>query len=96
MAMYLKPMTKNIQCDKVDSVFVLISCDHNLVSDVTLGLSLLPTVSEVKRVDGLYDLFVKLKPSDVEKTKQVIANKIRSMNGVRTCLTLIGNNGFLG
>ena len=92
--MPLKPITVYVEHHEIKSTFVLISSENTLTSHVFAELLEIPMVSEVKKVDGLYDLFVELKSDSVDKIKQTIAYKIRSIEGVRTCLTLFEINAY--
>ena len=45
-------------------------------------------MSDVKQVEGIYDVVIRLDSSSFDEIKKVIVEKIRTVDGVRTCLTL--------
>jgi len=53
-----------------------------------------PEVVEAWSVYGVYDLVVKIKAENPEKLKQIVIERIRKIDGVRSTLTLIPIEGF--
>ena len=45
-------------------------------------------VSDIKQVEGIYDIVIRLNSSSFDEIKKVIVENIRTVEGVRTCLTL--------
>ncbi|MEM1524594.1 MAG: Lrp/AsnC ligand binding domain-containing protein [Nitrososphaerales archaeon] len=69
--------------------FVLINCELGLEKDILHSLSNLKGVEEVHLVYGVHDIIVKVKSEALEELKDIIINKIRKMNGIRSTSTLI-------
>jgi DNA-binding Lrp family transcriptional regulator len=74
--------------------YVLINCDLGTEDGVIKELKSVSGVSEVKGVFGVYDVIAKVNASSENDIKKVIA-KIRSMNGIKSSLTMmvIGGQG---
>ena len=70
--------------------FVLLMCDHRAADSVMEKICSLSTVTSVRKVDGMYDLLVVMRSESTQRIRQTIADKIRTIDGVRTCLTLFG------
>ena len=98
MALSLKPVFETIElghkiCDRDGRScpsFVLLVCDHHATDSVMEKICSLSTVTSVRKVEGLYDLLVVIRSESTQRIKQTIADKIRTIDGVRTCLTLFG------
>ena len=90
--LFLQSLTKNDQhIAKSNPSFVLVISDsdkrtHKIIEKI----SKIDLVSQVVQVEGMYDLVVRIESDSVDKIKHVIANKIRHIDGVRTCLSLFG------
>ena len=90
--LFLQSLTKNDHIvTKSNPSFVLVSSDsdkhaHKIIEKI----SKIDLVSQVVQVEGMYDLVVRIESDSVDKIKDVIANKIRHIDGVRTCLSLFG------
>jgi DNA-binding Lrp family transcriptional regulator len=69
--------------------YVLINCESGSESIIIRELKRLSQVVEVSKVDGSYDLIVKVTADTVDKVKEVISLKIRGFEQIRTTLTLI-------
>ena len=77
---------------KSDPSFVLVSSDMQSVEKIKERISKISLVSEVIEVTGMYDLVIKIESSISRDVKDVIAKKIRNIDGVRTCLSLFGTD----
>ena len=82
--------SKSHSHSKSDPSFVLVSSDMQSIKKIKEKISKIPLVSEVIDVAGMYDLVVKIESDSSKEIKDVIANKIRNVDGVRTCLSLFG------
>jgi hypothetical protein len=51
---------------------------------------LISAVSDVKQVDGCYDVIVCIEAESHHTIKQIITEKIRLIDGIRACITLPG------
>ena len=76
--------------NKSNPSFVLISSDMSDNEKIKDEISKMPLVSDVIEVRGTYDLVVKIESDSSNEIKGIIGNKIRSVEGVRTCLSLFG------
>ena len=71
----------------MQQAFVLLTCDENLADAVIEEIRSIPTVSQVDRVQGMYDILVRLNATK-EIMKETIRTKLRYVEGVRSVLTL--------
>lgn len=69
--------------------FVLINTDTGSEDGVSGELSKIEEVKEIYGVYGVYDLVVKVEAENLQQLKDVISNKIRSLDNVRSTLTMI-------
>jgi DNA-binding Lrp family transcriptional regulator len=74
--------------EMLDTTFVLLSCEQKMVASVIEKIKMIPTVSDVQQVDGCYDVVVCLKAESHHAINHIIAEKIRLIDGIRTCITL--------
>ena len=74
--------------------FVLLSCEKNAIESILKKIRVISIVSDVKQVEGMYDVVIRLDSTSFEEIKKVIVKKIRIMDGVRTCITLEGARSF--
>ena len=68
--------------------YVLINCDLGTEDRVIKELKSISGVSEVKGVFGVYDMITKVNANSESDIKKMIA-KIRSMNGIKSSLTMM-------
>ena len=68
--------------------YVLINCDLGTEDRVIKELKSISGVSEVKGVFGVYDMITKVNATSESDIKKMIA-KIRSMNGIKSSLTMM-------
>ncbi len=73
--------------DLLNAAFVLINAELGV--DIAKDLKGIPEAKQVYGVYGVYDYVVRLEADTMEKLKDVITNKIRRMNGVRSTLTMM-------
>jgi len=71
----------------LNAAFVLINAELGV--DIAKDLKGIPEAKQVYGVYGVYDYVVRLEADTMEKLKDVITNKIRRMNGVRSTLTMM-------
>ena len=69
--------------------YVLISCDMGDKKMIVNELEKIDTVKEIIRVIGSYEIIVKLEDQSSNNTKNTISSKIRTINRIRTTLTLL-------
>lgn len=73
-----------------DPTFVLISSDIKGVERIKKQISKIPVVSDLTEVAGMYDLIIRIESNSPSEIKDIIANKIRSIDDVRSCMSLFG------
>ena len=69
--------------------YVLINTEMGSEAKVTKDLNKIEEVKEVYGVYGVYELVVMVEAETVEKLKTVISDSIRTLENVRTTLTMI-------
>ena len=69
--------------------YVLINTDMGSEAKVTNDLNKIEEVKEVYAVYGVYDLIVRIEAETMEKLKTAISDSIRTIENVRTTLTMI-------
>jgi len=69
--------------------YVLLNSELGQDSTVETSLKDVPEVKEVYAVYGVYDFIVKLETVGMSEMKDIITNKIRRIQNVRSSLTLI-------
>jgi DNA-binding Lrp family transcriptional regulator len=69
--------------------FVLINVESGAEDDVLNALKTIKNVEESYFSYGVYDVIAKIKAETMEKLKEMVTNRIRSLDQVRSTLTLI-------
>ena len=69
--------------------YVLLNSKLGQDSTIETDLKDVPEVKEVYAVYGVYDFIVKLEAVGMSELKDIITNKIRRIQNVRSSLTLI-------
>ncbi len=69
--------------------YVLINTDMGSEEKVTNDLNKVEEVKEVYGVYGVYDLVVRVEAETMEKLKTAISDSIRTLENVRSTLTMI-------
>jgi DNA-binding Lrp family transcriptional regulator len=69
--------------------YIMINTEVGLEKKVTNDLNKIEEVKEVYGVYGVYDLIVKVEAETVEKLKMAISDSIRTIENIRTTLTMI-------
>ena len=69
--------------------YVLINTDMGSEERVTNDLNKVEEVTKVYGVYGVYDLVVRVEAETMEKLKKVISDSIRTVENVRSTLTMI-------
>jgi len=72
----------------------LLSCEKNETKPILEKIRLIPIVSDIKQVEGMYDVVIRLDSASIAEIERIIVKKIRMMYGVRTCITLQGAKSF--
>jgi DNA-binding Lrp family transcriptional regulator len=74
---------------KMPRAYVLLNVESGSEDNVLKQLREISIVEEAYVSYGVYDLIVKVKADTMEQMKETISHKIRSINSVRSTLTLI-------
>jgi len=69
--------------------FLLISAEIGREKDVASELESIPNVKEVHVTYGVYDVIAKVEAESPEKLKETITNKIRSLEHIKSTLTMV-------
>jgi DNA-binding Lrp family transcriptional regulator len=69
--------------------FVLINVESGAEDDVLNALKKIKNIEESYFSYGVYDIITKIKAETMEKLKEMVTKKIRSLDQVRSTLTLI-------
>jgi DNA-binding Lrp family transcriptional regulator len=74
---------------KVPKAYVLINLESGSEEQVIAQLKKIQGVHETYLSYGVYDLIVKVEAENMEKLKESVTHKIRTISQVRSTLTLI-------
>jgi DNA-binding Lrp family transcriptional regulator len=77
------------EIDKMPRAFVLINVESGSEDEVLKELKKIEGVEEAYFSYGVYDLITKIKADTMENLKDMVTRRIRSLNKVRSTLTLI-------
>jgi len=69
--------------------YVLINVESGGEDEVLIALEKINYVEESYFSYGVYDIIIKVKAESMQKLKEMVTSKIRSLNQVRSTLTLI-------
>ncbi len=69
--------------------YVLINTEMGRENDVLQALKQIPNVVEAYAIYGVYDVIAKVEADSLEKVKEVISNRIRRIEYVRSTLSMI-------
>ncbi len=69
--------------------FVLINTDMGADTEVSDALRKIDEVKEVYGVYGVYDIVVRVEAETLQQLKDTISSKIRTLENVRSTLTMI-------
>jgi DNA-binding Lrp family transcriptional regulator len=76
------------------TVFVLISTELGEEEILLKQIRSISNVKEAHIVCGVYDMVVKVEAENMDKLKGLVTRKIRSLNEVRSTITLTVAEGF--
>lgn len=69
--------------------FVMMNAEVGLEAEVLKELKKIADVKEAYFVYGVYDIVAKVEAETMKELREVIASKIRGIDGVRSTLTMI-------
>jgi DNA-binding Lrp family transcriptional regulator len=74
------------------AAYVLVLCDFSCPDyEIVSQLSKLPCVTEVNRVDGPYDIIVKLSDDNTDMIEESIGKRMTRIGGIESTLTLMAD-----
>jgi DNA-binding Lrp family transcriptional regulator len=72
------------------TAYVLILFDYSHPEiEIMSQLSKLPCITEVNRIDGPYDIIVKLSDDDIDAIRESIGRDMTRIRGIQSTVTLI-------
>ena len=78
------------------TAYVLVLCDYSYSEyEIMRQLSKLPYIIEVNRVDGPYDIIVKLSGGDMNAIKESIGRHMTRIRGIQSTITLMAEEWLL-
>jgi len=69
--------------------FVLLNIDRGCVQEVCRNVKSIPEVRNAYTLGGVFDLIIEIESNDVNCLKEIIQKRIRSLETVRSTLTMI-------
>ncbi len=69
--------------------FVLINVESGADVEVLQALKKLSNVKEAYQVYGVYDIVAKVEADSMDKLKEIVTNRVRRLDKVRSTLTTI-------
>ena len=73
----------------IAKAFVLINADLGAEQDMINQIRAIPNVVEVHVVYGVYDIVAKVEAESLEKVKETITDRLRTLEKVISTLTMI-------
>ena len=72
----------------MEIAYILIQCDLGSEEQIINEIMKIPEIKEVRGTYGIYDVFCKVQSDTKELLDQVITNKIRKIQKIRSTITL--------
>ena len=72
----------------MEIAYVLVQCDLGAEVQIINEIMKLPEIKEVRGTYGIYDVFCKVQSNNKEELDQIITNKIRKIQKIRSTITL--------
>jgi len=69
--------------------YVMINAEVGATDEVLEEVRGIPEVKEAHLIYGVYDIIVRVEAETVQGLKDIVASKIRSIDNVRSTLTLV-------
>lgn len=69
--------------------FVMINAEIGYEDRILQNVRTLPNVKEAFKVYGVYDVVVKVEAASVDQVKATVMDKIRSLEGIKSTLTML-------
>jgi DNA-binding Lrp family transcriptional regulator len=71
------------------SAFVLVNCHFPFDTRIMDEISKMPSVANVYRISGRYDLIVKVNANTEDEVKEIVSRDISALQGVDATVTII-------
>jgi len=72
----------------MEVAYILIQCDLGAEVQIINEIMKIPEIKEVRGTYGIYDVFCKVQSDTKEELDQIITNKIRKIQKIRSTITL--------
>jgi len=72
----------------MEIAYVLVQCDLGAEVQIINEIMKIPEIKEVRGTYGIYDVFCKVQSDNKEELDQIITNKIRKIQKIRSTITL--------
>lgn len=72
----------------MEIAYILIQCDLGAEVQIIDEIMKIPEIKEVRGTYGIYDVFCKVQSDTKEELDQIITNKIRKIQKIRSTITL--------
>ena len=69
--------------------FIMVNTDLDVHDELCSQLRTIPGIIEANEVYGIYDIIIKIEFNNMEKLKETVSTRIRSLDGVKSTLTMI-------
>jgi len=77
----------------MSKAFIFMNIDAGAENEILKKLREVPEVKEAYFVYGVYDVVVKIETESMDRLKDVITRKVRSLDKIRSTLTTIVSEG---
>jgi DNA-binding Lrp family transcriptional regulator len=72
----------------MEIAYILVQCDLGAEVQIINEIMKIPEIKEVRGTYGIYDVFCKVQSDTKEELDQIITNKIRKIQKIRSTITL--------
>jgi DNA-binding Lrp family transcriptional regulator len=79
----------DLEIVRMPMAYVLITAETGAVKSVLRSLKKIDTVKETYRVYGVYDIIATVKAQTMNELKKIVTRDLRSLDRVRSTLTMI-------
>ena len=69
--------------------FVLLNTDLGTESKVEESLNGVEEITNIRNLYGIYDLIIEMEAESMDKMKEVVYNKVRRLENVKSTITLL-------
>ncbi len=69
--------------------FVLLNTELGMESKIIEALNVVEEITNIHSLYGIYDLIIELEAESMDKIKEVVFNKVRRLDNVKSTITLL-------